>query len=69
MRRTFASHLEAAGGNATDALQHSSRAVTEKSYLDLRVVKREAPNKLLFDIETESGEPNGRPNNGKGDRA
>ena len=54
MRRSFASHLEAAGGNATDALMHSSRTLTNKSYLDLRVVKREAPNKLLFDIETQN---------------
>ena len=50
MRRSFASHLEAAGGNATDALQHSSRRVTKESYLDERIVKSEAPNRLLFDI-------------------
>ena len=76
MRRSFASHLEAAGGNATDALQHSSRSVTNKSYLDLRVVKRDAPNRLLFDIGEPSGETNGKaaPNreesgNGKGGAA
>lgn len=51
MRRSFASHLEAADGNATEALQHSMRSVTINSYLDERVVKREAPNKLLFDIK------------------
>lgn len=34
MRRSFASHYAAAGGDATKALHHSSRAVTERSYLD-----------------------------------
>ena len=68
MRRSFASHLEAAGGNATDALQHSSRAVTISSYLDERVIKREAPNKLLFGIKSPNGngEQNGKAaDNGK----
>lgn len=37
MRRSFASYLEAAGGNATEALDHSSRSVTKKSYLDPRI--------------------------------
>ena len=68
MRRSFASHLEAAGGNATEALGHSARSVTINSYLDERVVKREAPNKLLFDIATpnDNGEQNGKAaDNGK----
>ena len=30
VRRTFASHNEAAGGNSTQALSHTSRRVTEK---------------------------------------
>jgi integrase len=38
MRRTFASYLEAAGGNATEALGHSSRRVTKQSYLDPTIV-------------------------------
>ena len=50
MRRSFASHLEAAGGNATEALQHSSRRVTERSYIDPSIVKKPAPNRLLFRI-------------------
>lgn len=70
MRRSFASHLEAAGGNATEALQHSNRSMTVNSYLDQRVVKRESPNKLLFDIEANgNGKPAGdgeESGNGKG---
>jgi integrase len=38
MRRSFASHLEAAGGSATAALHHSSRGVTKKHYLDSRII-------------------------------
>lgn len=34
LRRTFATFLEAAGGDATEALDHSSRRVTTSSYLD-----------------------------------
>ena len=56
MRRTFASHVEAAGGNATDAMRHSSRELTEKSYLDPRIVRREPANKLLFDIPLDDTE-------------
>lgn len=37
MRRSFASHLEAAGGNATEALGHCSRGVTKRAYLDPRI--------------------------------
>lgn len=37
LRRTFASYLERVGGDATAALQHSSRKVTQQSYLDPRV--------------------------------
>jgi len=40
LRRTFASWLEAAGGNATEALQHSTRAVTRRSYLDPTIAVR-----------------------------
>lgn len=50
MRRTFASHLESAGGNATQALQHSSRSVTERSYLDPAIVGRVAPSSLLPEV-------------------
>lgn len=50
MRRSFASHLEAANGNATEALQHSARRVTLESYIDPSVVQREPPNRKLFDL-------------------
>jgi integrase len=39
MRRTHASFFEAAGGDATRSLGHSSRAITETSYLDPRIVR------------------------------
>ena len=38
MRRTVASFYEAAGGNATELLGHSTRDVTRTHYLDPRVV-------------------------------
>jgi integrase len=50
VRRTFASHIEAAGGNATQALSHTSRRVTEKSYIDPRIAKEPSHNDLLFDV-------------------
>ena len=53
VRRTFASHIEAAGGNATQALSHTSRRVTEKSYLDPRIAKEPAHNDVLFDVGAE----------------
>lgn len=43
LRRTFASYLEAAGGDATEALGHSSRKVTKRSYLDPRICRKTAP--------------------------
>lgn len=55
MRKTFASHVEAAGGNATDALDHFSRATTKKSYIDPTIVKQAPANTFLFAI-TEGGE-------------
>ena len=42
MRVSFASHLEANGGNATAALSHTSRRVTQESYLDPRIIKKRA---------------------------
>lgn len=47
MRRSFASHLEALGGNATKALRHTSRLVTEQSYLDPRISDTVSPNLML----------------------
>lgn len=50
MRRTFASFIAAAGGDATAALRHSTRRTTEESYLDPAIVKPTPPNELLFDL-------------------
>jgi len=48
LRRSFASHLSAAGGDARAALQHSSERVTQR-YLDPRITEagRPAPWQLL----------------------
>lgn len=46
-RKSVASHYEAAGGNATELLKHSSRKVTE-CYLDPRIARTPAPADLLF---------------------
>jgi len=40
MRRTFASLVERSGGDATRALAHSSRRITERSYLDESLIDR-----------------------------
>jgi integrase len=48
MRRTFASFIEAAGGNATKALKHTDRRVTEDSYLDPRICETIQENEKLF---------------------
>lgn len=50
MRVSFASHLEAGGGNATSALAHSARSVTERSYLDPKVVGNRQFADLLPDV-------------------
>jgi len=47
IRRSVASHLEATGGDATQALGHSSRKVTQ-AYLDPRIVRRQATHERLF---------------------
>lgn len=47
MRRSFASYIEAAGGNATVAMGHSSRRVAERSYLDPRICGDQNVAKLL----------------------
>jgi len=52
MRRTYASFIEAAGGNATRALKHTSRRVTEESYLDPRIAETHHENERLFSLET-----------------
>jgi len=50
MRRSFASHIAAAGGDATAALRHSTRRTTEESYLDPAIANPLPPNALLFDL-------------------
>lgn len=47
IRKSTASHYEAAGGNATELLKHSSRKVT-KAYLDPRIVRPIPAVDLLF---------------------
>ena len=47
IRRSVASHYEAAGGNATELLGHESRATT-RAYLDPRIVETPQAVDLLF---------------------
>lgn len=53
MRKSVASHLEAAGGDATEALGHASRSVTIRAYLDHRIAQREQPKDRLFRLDDE----------------
>lgn len=50
IRRTVASHFEAAGGNATELLDHESRKTTQEGYLDPSVIQHSMPADLLPDI-------------------
>lgn len=50
MRRSFASFIEAGGGNATRALKHVDRRCTEDSYLDPRIAESHHENEKLFEI-------------------
>lgn len=43
MRRTFASYAELLGQNATELLDHESRATTKRSYLDPTVTEKQSP--------------------------
>lgn len=43
IRKSAASWYEAAGGNATELLDHSNRSITVKHYLDSRIVGAEKP--------------------------
>jgi integrase len=47
IRKSVASHAEAAGGNATVMLRHSKREITD-AYIDPRIVKRQQPADVLF---------------------
>lgn len=48
MRKSVASHLQAGGHNASQALGHSSAEVTRESYLDPHVVGMVSPSAVLF---------------------
>lgn len=50
LRRSTATHVEAAGGDATLAMGHTSRAVTVKHYIDPRQVPRVFPSDLLPEV-------------------
>jgi integrase len=56
-RKSTASHYEAAGGNATELLKHSSRRVT-KAYLDPRIVRPTPAVELLFRPGAANTDPN-----------
>jgi len=56
IRRSAASHLEAAGGDATDFLDHSDRRTTRKSYLDPTIVGPRPAADLLFRPDEEEEE-------------
>lgn len=47
MRRSYASHLEAAGGDATLGLRHSKSSITRDSYLDPRIATAKNQSELL----------------------
>lgn len=61
MRRTYASFIEKLGGNATRALRHSSRRVTEDSYIDPRIAGIEPENVRLPDMGCEGELPKQAP--------
>lgn len=57
IRRSTASHYEAAGGNATELLGHTSRTVT-RTYLDPRIVKTASAVDLLPRLGNGDGKTN-----------
>ena len=50
IRRSVASHLQAAGVDASNVLQHSSPRVTRESYLDPGICAQVKPADVLFRI-------------------
>lgn len=52
IRRSVATHFEAAGGDATALLGHTSRAITIKSYLDPKYSQQHQASDLLFSIDS-----------------
>lgn len=55
LRRSVATWFEAAGGDATRLLDHSTRDVTIKHYLDSRLLHRESASALLFRPDAATG--------------
>jgi integrase len=49
-RRSFATHLEMGGGDATAALRHSERSITTDSYIDPKLLDRAPANEGLFSL-------------------
>lgn len=47
LRVTFASYLESGGGDATEALAHTTRKTTKDSYLDPTLSPKEPPSKIM----------------------
>lgn len=48
MRKSVASHVKAAGGNAQEALGHSDARMTEANYIDPRIAPRQFASDVLF---------------------
>jgi len=48
IRRSHATHLHLAGGDATASLGHSSDSITRRHYLDSRLLLTASAEKLLF---------------------
>lgn len=57
VRKSHASHLEAAGGNATESLGHSGRQTTIESYLDPRITGSGDQSNRLFRLGSDPPEP------------
>ena len=55
LRKSVASHMEAAGQSSTETLGHSDRSVTRRHYLDPRIVRTVQPANVLFDPESGDG--------------
>ncbi len=51
IRRSFASYLEAAGHNATDALQHTSRSITVRNYIDPTIAVKTQASDVLPELK------------------
>lgn len=67
MRKSVASHLEAAGGNATELLGHAKRETT-LAYLDPRIIGEKQASDVLFRISSplDRGKPPGHSPNKAG---